>query len=115
MEIRILKNDDNIFVLELQGNFDLYSSNQVKDLVMKLIEKHIEGIILDLKEVNNIRSAGIGALINISSTLRKLNCGLALANINETVLKTMEVSKLTNYLPITANLKDAVERINMVR
>ena len=115
MDIRILKNDDDIFILELKGSLDLYSSKQIKEMVMKLIEKKIEGIILDLKEVDSIKSAGIGALINISSTLKKLNYALAITNVGHAVQKAMEVTRLTGYLPIFPTLKRAVEHINLNR
>lgn len=111
MEYRVLKNNDEIYVLELRGRMDLYSSNQVKDLVMKLIENKIEGLIVDLEKVDAINSAGIGALIYISSTLKKLNCALALTKISNVVEKTMTVTKLTGYMPITQTLKEAIDLI----
>ena len=112
MDIRVYRNEDEIYILELRGNFDLYSSTRIKDMVMKIIENKIEGLILDLKAVDAINTDGIGALINISSTLRKLNYALAITNISEVVSKTMEVTKLKGYLPITPTLRDAIDRIN---
>jgi len=111
MDIRILKNEENIYILEPKGSLDLYGSNQLKDHVMKLVEREIAGIIIDMKEVDTIRSAGIGALINISSTLKKLNYGLAIANTNEAVKNAMDVTHLTAYLPIVPTLKEAVNHI----
>ena len=115
MEIRVLKNDDEIYILELQGNLDLYSSNQIKDLVMKLIEKKFEGMIIDLGKVDAINSAGIGALIYISSTLKKLNYTLAITNISSVVQKTMEATKLTGHMPITQTLREALDLLNTVK
>ena len=112
MEIKVLKNREDIFILELHGSLDLYSSTQLKDLVMKLIEGKTEGIIIDLKEVDKVKSAGMGALISISSTLKKINCALAIANTCDTVKKAMEAARLSVYLPIVPTLREAVEYIS---
>jgi len=115
MEIRVLKNDDDIFILEPHGCMDLYSSTQIKEMAMKLIERKIEGIIIDLKFVDSIKSAGIGALINISSTLKKLNYAMAITNVGAEVRKIMEITRLTGYLPIIPTLKESVDQINAAR
>ena len=112
MDMRIYKNDDEIYILELQGKMDLYNSGRIRETVMKIIEKKTEGLILDLKGVDAIRSAGIGVLINISSTLKKLNYSLVITNASSVVQKAMEVTKLKGYLPITPTLKEAIDRIN---
>ena len=111
MEIRVLKDKNEIYLIELHGSLDLYSSDWLKKLIMRLIEQKIECFILDLKDINNINSAGVGALVNISSTIKKLNLVLAISNVRGLVKKAMNVTKLSGLLPITSNLKEAVENI----
>ena len=111
MEIRVLKDKNEIYILELHGSFDLYSSEQFKKLVMRLIEHKIERLILDLKDVDIVNSSGIGALVNIASTIKKLNLVLAIANVRGLVRKAMNVTRLSRLLPITSTLKEAVESI----
>ena len=110
VNIRIQKNQDEIYILELHGSLDLYSSDRIKELVMRLIELKIERFILDLKNVDRINSAGIGALVNISSTLKKLNLALAITNIKGPVKKAVEITKLSGLLPISPTLREAVEK-----
>jgi anti-sigma B factor antagonist len=111
MAIKVLKNDENIYIVELQGELDLFSSNMLKELVMKMIEQKIERFIIDLKKVNTINSAGLGALVYVSSTARKMNFAYAFANINDAVKKAIEVTKLASYFPIAPTLKEAVELV----
>jgi anti-sigma B factor antagonist len=40
-----------------------------------------------------------------------MNLRLALTNIHGSVKKVIEVTKLTNYFPITANLSEAVKKM----
>ena len=111
MEIKVYKNDEHIYIIEPLSGLDLYNAEKIKELIMKLVEKSMKGVILDLKKVGSIGSAGIGALISISSTMQKINCDLAIINYNNNVKKAIEMTKLTNYLPSTPTLKQAVEQI----
>ena len=46
METKISKNDNNIFLVELKGVLDLYSANEFKELIIKMIEKKVERFII---------------------------------------------------------------------
>jgi anti-sigma B factor antagonist len=113
MEMRILKNQDDIYLIELRGNLDFYYSNQLKELIMDMIKKKSEKFILDMQEVETINSSGIGALIFISSTVKKINARLVIAKINDSVKKAMELSKLSGYFRIAGSLREALELIQL--
>ena len=108
MEIKVQKNDDDIFLIELSGSLDLYSSNQLKDTFIKLIESRIERIIISLKDVDTINSSGIGALIFISSTTRKFNCPLVLILPDGPILRVLEAARLKHYFKIVPSMKEAI-------
>ena len=108
MEIKTLKNSDDTFLVELSGDMDLYSSNQLKELVMKMIKNKAERIIINLNEVGSINSAGIGALIYASSTLKKLNCPLVIILPEGPAMQALEVTRLKGYFTIVSSLKEAV-------
>ena len=111
MEIRIYKNNEQIYIIEPICGLDLYNAEKIKELIMKLIENRMKGVVIDLNKVGSIGSAGIGALITISSTLQKINCVLAIINLSANVKNAIEMTKLTTYLPITTSLRKAVEQI----
>jgi anti-sigma B factor antagonist len=108
MGMKILKNNSSVFIIQVQGDMDLFNSNLLKEQVMKMIEQKIERFIIDLNETVTINSAGIGALINISSTIKKLNFHFTLININDEVRQALEINKLSAYIPMTATLKEAI-------
>ena len=110
MKVKIRRNRDNVFFMELSGSLDLVSSNQLKELVMKMIKNRIEYLIISLGDVHSISSTGIGALIYISSTLRKLNCPLILVAPGGPVLSVLEVTKLKGYFTVVPSLKEALIR-----
>jgi len=108
MEIKLSRNNDDMYLLELSGSLDLYSANQLKDLVMKIISKKAERFIIDLSKVDNVNSSGIGALIFVSSTLKKLQCPLVIIVSEGPVLTALEVTRLKNYFSIAPSLKEAL-------
>jgi anti-sigma B factor antagonist len=110
MEIKVSKNSDNDYLLELSGDMDLMGSNQLKDIVMKLIANRIEKFIINLKNVGDINSTGVGALIYISSTLKKLNCPLIIIVSDGAVLSALEETRLKGYFTIVQSLKEALEK-----
>ena len=108
MEIKVQKNSDDIYLIELSGPLDLYSSNQLKELFMKIIESRYERIIISLTDVDAINSSGIGALIYISSTLRKLDCPLILIIPEGPIMQVLEAARLKHYFTIVPSMKEAM-------
>ena len=108
MKIKVHKNNENVYLVELLGAMDLYSSNQLKDLVMKMIKNKAERFIINLNDVSSVNSSGIGALIYISSTLKKLNCPLIIIVQEGPVMQALEVTRLKSYFTIVPSLKEAV-------
>jgi anti-sigma B factor antagonist len=76
-----------------------------------MIEKKIENFIINLNDVEYIDSSGIGALIYITSTIRKMNLRMAIANVRGSVKKVIELTKLTSFFPIVATLEEAIKRV----
>jgi anti-sigma B factor antagonist len=111
MELKVRKNEQ-IYIIDVQGEMDLYNSYKLKELLMKMIDKKIELFIINLDEVEYIDSSGIGALIFITSTIKKMRLKLALTNVHGSVKKVIELTKLTSFFPITASLDEAIAKIN---
>ena len=108
MEVKVRKNDNGVYLVELGGLLDLFSSEQLKELVLKIIEKRAESLIISLKDIDRVDSVGIGALIFISSTLKKLSCPLIFVVPEGPVMTALEVTKLKSYFTIAPTLKEAI-------
>jgi anti-sigma B factor antagonist len=110
MDLKIRKNN-TIYIIDIAGEMDLYNSYKIKELFLKMVEKKIESFIINLQNVEYIDSSGIGALIYITSTVKKMNLKLALTNIRGSVKKVMELTKLTSFFPITGTVDEAVKKV----
>ena len=108
MELKISRNNNGVYLIELFGAMDLYNSNQLKDSVMNIIKDNAEGFIINLKDVGGINSVGLGALVAVSSTLKKLDCPLVILVPEGPVTQALEVTRLKGYFTIAASLKEAL-------
>jgi len=110
MELRIRKNNET-YIIDVNGEMDLYNSYKLKELVMKMLEKKVRRFIINLENVDYIDSSGIGALIYICSTIKKLNLKLVITNIHGSVKRVIELTKLMGYFPITPTIDEALHRM----
>ena len=107
MELKIRKNGD-VYIIDVTGEMDLYNSYKLKELVMKMLEKNVKNFVINLEQVDYIDSSGIGALIYICSTIKKMNLNLAIANIHGSVKKVIELTTLMGYFPIANSIEEAL-------
>ena len=107
MKTKVSRNDKGIYLVELSGAMDLYGTNEFKELILKMIEKKAERFIISLKDVDNVNSSGLGALIFVSSTLKKLECPLVIVAPEGPALHALELTGLKGYFTIVPTLKEA--------
>jgi len=110
LELKIRKSSD-IYIIDVNGEMDLYNSYKLKELVMKMLEKKIQKFVINLEDVDYIDSSGIGALIYICSTIKKLSLKLLITNVRGSVKKVIELTKLMGYFPITGSVLEAVKQL----
>jgi anti-sigma B factor antagonist len=69
-------------------------------------------VLADFSEVSYIDSTGIGFLIGIyTSVLKNPNGHFVLANLNHRVRDVLELTRLTNVIPIYPDLKSAFDAL----
>ncbi len=103
---------DDIVVLDITGEIDLYNAPEIKDIINKLIEEQKYNVIINLEKVSYIDSSGIGALISSLSNLKKYQGGLKIINVYASVRKVFELTKLTSFFEIFDSEEDAVASFN---
>jgi len=103
---------DDIIILDITGEIDLYNAPEIKDIINKLIEEQKYNVIINLEKVSYIDSSGIGALISSLSNLKKYQGGLKIINVYASVRKVFELTKLTSFFEIFDAEEDAVGSFN---
>jgi anti-sigma B factor antagonist len=110
LEIKV-RNFSSIYIIDIKGEIDLYNSFKIKDIVGRMMKKNIKNYVINLEHVSYIDSSGIGSLIYVYSNLKKAGLNLWITNIQGSVKRVIELTKLVGYLPIAENIQDAINRM----
>ena len=109
MELRIKKDKQDVYIIELSGELDLYNSYKVKELFLKMVERGIKYIIFDLSQTDYIDSTGIGVFIYCFDVAKKQYVKTCLCNAFGTVLKVIQLTKLTGYFTMTKTIEEGID------
>lgn len=95
MNININKNEDKL-IISLEGRLDTTTSPNLESEYKKLDEKNI---VLDLKDLNYISSAGLRVLLTMQKEMNKKG-SLEIINVCDDVLDIFEVTGFNDILNI---------------
>lgn len=112
MYIDVREIEDNIALLDVEGDIDLYTASDLKDSIFEQIDIGKTNIIINLDQVTYIDSSGIGTLITSLSKIKKINGNMCIINVYDSVRKVFELTKLTTFFKIYANEDEALRALN---
>jgi len=99
---------DEVIVVHLSG--DIYFGEESASL--RLHVKHLLGesrqIVLDLASVTHIDSGGLGTLVALYTTARKIGGNIKLANLGNHAKEVLQITKLVTVFEIFGRTEDAV-------
>ena len=104
MEIKSL-NLDGVWVVEVQGEINLSTSQELKKSFEKL---PIKKIVVDLEQVGYIDSSGLATLVEMLKKVRGQGGSLGLAGMSDKVKSLFEITKLDKLFQIYPNQKEAI-------
>lgn len=100
-----------IFIINLSGEIDIYNSKEVKDLVEKKLQEGVYNYIINLNDVSYIDSSGIGSLIASRTSIVNRKGLLHLVNIKGSVKRVFDLTKLNKYFTISSSEEEALTQI----
>lgn len=104
--------DGRVWVLALQGRLVLgASSNEFRSTVADLLKGGNQRIVLNFKDVSYADSAGIGALAVNFSNVKAAGGLLAMAEASQSVRDVMDLTRLSQLIPIFDSEQDAVRSL----
>lgn len=106
-----LKKNNNIYVIELDGELDLYNAYKVKTLYAKMVEKGIHSIILDLENLDYLDSSGLGSIIYIFSDLKKHDGKMSICHLNGSPKNLIQMTRLDKLFLIADTIEESIEQI----
>jgi anti-anti-sigma factor len=114
VQIEIQATGDDITIVRLLGDMDLYNSGPLKEKMLSLWAIGARKLILDLSGLRYIDSSGIGVLLYVFSSSQKRKVHVYFANVSGSVLRVITLTKLTGFLPIVKSIEDAEARLRRV-
>lgn len=108
MKIKV-KNSSRIGVISLTGDFlSEVEQRELREKVHELVDHGKKKIIINLTRLKHINSCGLGSLVCAYTTMRKVGGDMRLAGVGKTVKELLEITKLSQILPLSANVKEAI-------
>jgi anti-sigma B factor antagonist len=108
MEVRVTDHD-SIKIVEVEGEVDLYSSPQLRKILMDLTKEERKSILVELGKVKYMDSSGIATLVEALQQISKYNGKLKLANLRDAVRDVFELSRLDKVFDIYPTINDALK------
>lgn len=93
------KQEENKFVLLIEGRIDSNSSTQLQEAVLQAYETS-NYIVLDFKDVAYISSAGLRVLLLGQKKAGSLKATMELINVSEVVMQVLETVGFAKILTI---------------
>ncbi len=109
MEVSVtsIKNCD---VVAVNGRIDSYTAPQLMETLNEIARQNIFKIILDLKEVSYVSSAGLRVFIDIQKICKKNNQGeVIMVNTPQRVYETLELAGFVPLFKFHNNVASALE------
>lgn len=107
--------DDERHVLAVRGEIDLFTAPELKQVLAESIEAGRVRIVVDLTETTFLDSTALGVLIGAVKRLRSRDGALAIANIDENIAKTFEITGLDQIFTIVPTREEAVDAVDPAR
>jgi anti-sigma B factor antagonist len=99
-------------ILDLKGDpLGEDDALQLKQKVYSLIQDGVRHVILNLKDVRHINSAGLGGLVCVMTALRKVGGDVFLAQTGANVSRILSITQLNKIFESYNTVEDAVGRL----
>jgi len=103
--------EKKITIVEVVGEVDLYSSPDLRKVLLGLTGSKTSTILVDLGKVKYMDSSGVATLVEALQQVGRYSGKLKLANLRDAVKDVFELSRLDKVFDIYATLMDAKQSV----
>ena len=103
-----LRHEDNIPVLDVTGEIDIYTTPQFKEAVSAAIDQNKPAIVINMANVTYMDSSGFGTLLSATKRLRPLDGALYLSGCNEAIQRMLQITRLNTIFGVYATEAEAL-------
>jgi anti-sigma B factor antagonist len=100
---------ENATVVDVVGDITLYNSPQMRKVLLDLLrEKRVPRVVINLKNVRYIDSAGVASLVEGLKVSRDLKSGFALYGLTRTTREVLELTRLIKVFEVHETEEEAL-------
>jgi len=100
IKVDVRESKGDMYVVDLNGEIDVYTSPKVKDAIGELIDKGHYNLIINLEKVRYIDSTGLGVLIGGLKRVREHGGTVNLVCTNPQIKKIFDITGLVKIFGI---------------
>ena len=104
-----------IFYMNYPEKIDIDTSREIMLFLTTLIKGGAKKIIVDMKKVTLIDSAGISTLISATKQIRNNNGDLVLSHVNDSIQSILDIIKIEKFIKIFHTGSDAVQYFRYIQ
>jgi anti-sigma B factor antagonist len=98
----------DVMVMELHGQLDSITSSEVEKSLEKLIDQKHWRIVVDMKNISYVSSAGWGIFLGILKEIKTNKGDLKLAGVTDDVMEIFKLLEIDYFLPTYKTAPEAV-------
>src|SRR5580704_7720864 len=96
-----LKKNNDVVVVEVDGQLIVGNRQELKQKVLDELEKGERKFLVDFSQTGYIDSSGLGVLVSLSKKIREQGGELRLADLNDDLKMLFELTKLDTLFQIS--------------
>ena len=98
-------------IVSISGRIDVITASAVGEAIQSLMTEGAEDFIVDVSCVTRIDSTGMSTLVGNARTLFSRGGSMSLAGANQTVRRTLKITKLERYFRIHEGIGEALDEL----
>ncbi len=102
------EDSSGVVVLGIDGDIAEQAVYQLKELLLDLLSKGTNNIILNLRDVGYISSAGLGIIAAFDARAKKQDGGIRLAAVPTEIMSLLETTKLVDEFAIDDDVEKSL-------
>lgn len=109
MQLSIIRADDSITHLVLEGRLDVQGVNHIHDKFVFHTASRRKSTLVDVSGVTFIASLGIGMLVSAAKALQRQGAKMVLLGPTDMVQRTLEAAGIEHVIPIVHAEENALQ------
>lgn len=94
------KKENNVCELGIVGRLDTTTAPQLEEVLKELFSQEVKDLVLDMKELDYVSSAGLRVLLFAQKSVSAAQGGMLIKNVKPEIMEVFDITGFTDILKI---------------